>query len=293
MQESILLNLLECKLTLYGVLPDGSLGAALWSGQVAENLQVRERWITLETRPTGARYPVQHPLVPQYELSIERVWALPLSQLLGFQPTHTPYVLECVWTEEELGIWHRRTFYGVTIQQRTLNSVSIEAGHVDGQEFAAQYFLADYGATGTPAAPVVALPWRVLWQGDDGERPLYLYTEADGYVEAEDAEPETRAVIESDGSRIEFAGANDAVVETVASGVKVWTLHDELPKTRPQLRFYRGPVLLAAVTPTGLWARSIQDMALPATGFALCHEQQVVGRIAPGVTAALTWTVEE
>ena len=101
MQNTIILDLIEAKVTLYTVAADGvSLGSALWSGQVAERLTVREQWVVLETRPAGAPYPIKHPLVPQYEVSIERVWALPLNNLAGFSPTNQTYVLEVIWTED-------------------------------------------------------------------------------------------------------------------------------------------------------------------------------------------------
>ena len=84
MQNTIILDLIEAKVTLYTVQADGlSLGTALWSGQVAERLTVREQWVVFETRPAGAAYPIKHPLVPQYEVSIERVWALPVRMVKG------------------------------------------------------------------------------------------------------------------------------------------------------------------------------------------------------------------
>src|ERR1035438_1269246 len=141
MQNTIILDLIEAKVTLYTVQADGlSLGTALWSGQVAERLTVREQWVVLETRPSGAPYPIKHPLVPQYEVSIDRVWALPLNNLAGFSPTNQTYVLEVIWTEEDTQQRHRRRFYGVTIEERSFAPQSIESEFVDGQQFAAQYF---------------------------------------------------------------------------------------------------------------------------------------------------------
>ena len=290
--SAILLNLLEARVTLYATQSDGSLGAAIWSGQSAERLTVRERWIKVETRPTGARFPRQHPLVPQYDLSLDRVWALPLSDLVGFHPAPQIYILEILWTEEDGGQWHRRTFYGVTIDARNLASQTIETEFVDGQEFQAQYFLADSGPGSAPPTPPVSVPWRVVWSGLDGTWPLYSYDPATGFTEQAGALASTHAVIAADGSRIQFAGASVPVLTTSATGVSVADLHDQLPALGPQLRFLQGETLLAVVTPQGLWARVLRDGALPPTGIALQYAGTPVAVVAPGATVALAWDVE-
>ena len=71
--------------------------------------------------------------MPQYEISIDRVWALPLSELAGFSPTNQTYVLEVIWTEEESQQWHRRRYYGVTIASRSFAAQNIESEFVDGR----------------------------------------------------------------------------------------------------------------------------------------------------------------
>ena len=149
---------------------------------MAERLTVREQWVMLETRPSGAAYPIKHPLVPQYEVSIDRVWALPLNNLAGFSPTNQTYVLEVIWTEEDTQQWHRRTFYGVTIASRSFGAQNIESEFVDGQEFAAQYVLVDAGGASYPPQPVVAMPLVVFWSGSDGYFPLYTYDTLSGFL---------------------------------------------------------------------------------------------------------------
>ena len=84
-------------MTLYAQRADGSLGGVIWSGAAIENFHHAEKWLTVETRPSGRRYPAQHPLVAQHQLSIERVWALPFAQLGGFVATEQTYVLAVVW----------------------------------------------------------------------------------------------------------------------------------------------------------------------------------------------------
>lgn len=291
MNNSILLNLLEARVTLYATQPDGTLGPSLWSGAPVERMTVHERWLSVETRPTGAKYPRQHPLVAQYELSLDRVWALPLNQLAGWHPQAQDYVLDVVWIEEDAGDWHRRTFYGVTVDERAFEAADMEHGFVDRQSFRAQYFLLETGSQFVVPTPTVAVPYRVLWSGPDGSWLLYNYTEAGGFVAAPDAAAESHATLASDGSSVRFAGAPAPALATNATGVAVGELHDRLPPTGPQVQFYRGNTLLGVVTPEGFWARNLRDASLPEEGFALKHQAVTVGRIGSGVSAALSWQV--
>ena len=301
MLNTIVLNLLEAQVTLYATNADGSLGAALWSGQAAEHLSVKERWLTVETRPTGAAYPVQHPLIPQYDIAIDRVWALPLSNLTGFQPTSQNYILEVIWTEEESQQWHRRMFYGVTIVERSFAPQNIESEFVDGQEFAAQSFLADSGASGVSPPTVVAVPLVVYWSGADGYFPLYNYDSVNGFVLADGATVAGHATIATDASSgalsIQFDGTSAPVLVTSATGVTVGELHDTIPTALPSLLFYYGTALLAAVSPAGFWARVIADTpsggALPGgVGFTLEFQAQAVAMVQPGQVTALAWTAQ-
>jgi len=306
MINTIVLDLLEAQVTLYAVAADGvTLGAALWSGQVAEKLTVREQWITLETRPTGAAYPIKHPLVPQYEISIDRVWALPLSELAGFSPTNQTYVLEVIWTEEESQQWHRRRFYGVTIASRNFGAQNIESEFVDGQEFAAQYVLVDAGGASYPPQPLIAMPLVVFWSGSDAPSgvALYNYDPMNGFVLADGASTSGRVTIAADGSCIQFDGAASPVLATTAAGpnlglaVTVGELHDTLPipTGSGQLQFFLGTTLLGVVTTVGLWARVIADApsggALPAAvGFEFEYAGVPVMVMNPANCTALAWT---
>ena len=302
MSNTIVLDLLEAQVTLYAVAADGvTLGAALWSGQAAERLMVREQWVTVETRPTGAAHPIKHPLVPQYEVSIDRVWALPLSNLAGFSPTNQTYVLEVIWTEEDTQQWHRRRFYGVTIASRSFAAQNVESEFVDGQEFAAQYVLMDAGGAGEPPSPVVAMPLVVFWSGPDAPSgvALYTYDTLTGFVAV--ADTSSRATIAADGSSIQFNGnyGNNGsyALQTSTGGVTVGALHDTLPipTGSGQLQFFLGTTLLGVVSPTGLWARVIADAPssgeLPAAvGFQFEYAGAPVMVMNPANCTALAWT---
>jgi hypothetical protein len=307
MLNTVVLNLLEARVTLYTVAADGlSLGSALWSGQVAERLTVREQWVTLETRPAGAAYPIKHPLVPQYEISIDRVWALPLNNLAGFSPTKQTYVLEVIWTEEDTLQWHRRRFYGVTISSRSFGAQNIESEFVDGQEFAAQYVLVDAGDPSEAPSPLVAMPLVVFWSGSDAPSGVALYTYAPSggapFTLVPGATTAGRATIAPDAPSggalsITFDGGPSGlppVLVTTATGVTVGELHDTLPTDLPQLQFYIGTTLLAVVNTAGLWARVIADApsgALPAvTGFEFEYAGVPVMVMNPTICTALAWT---
>lgn len=286
-------------MTLYAAQADGTPGDAIWSGQVAERLSVRERWLTVQTRPTGAAYPVNHPLVPTYEIAIDRVWALPLSNLIGFQPGAGNYVLQVVWTDEDSGNWHRRTFYGVTLSARSFTPQSIEGEFVDGQEFAAQYFVADAGNAWTAPGEVTAPAAAVYWNGPDGYFPLYNYAPSGGasFTLVPGATTVGHATIAEDGSSITFDGPNlglassEPVLATTASGVTVAALYDTLPTDQPQLLFYYGTTLLAVVDTAGFWSRVTSDGPLPGDPvFTLEYQGQPVAVLEPGQATALAWT---
>jgi hypothetical protein len=291
--NQIVLTLLEAQVSLYASDANGNpTGAAIWSGQPAERLQVRERWIVKETRPSGAAYPRQHPLVAQYQIGIERLWALPVDELIGFQPDGETYVLDIVWTEEDTQAWHRRTFYGVTIASRDLESRDIESGHTDGQEFAAQYFIPGSGGGVAPTAGPPPVAYATIWNGTDGRLPLYTFDPVNGFAEVTPGNAASRVTVAEDGSAIQFAGSSSPVLQTTSCGVTVASFHDQFPTTLPRLEFWFGTQLVAAVTPDGLWVRSLDDGALPAatTGqFVLEYQGTPAVLLGAGLAQSPAW----
>lgn len=292
--NQVAFTLLEAEVKLYKADASGNPGAEVWSGQLAERLQCNETWLGVETRPTGARYPKQHPLVPQYRIHIARLWALPLSALIGFQPDHQNYVLDIVWTEEETQQWHRRTFYGVTITTRNLEPPAAFE-FLEDQEFLAQYFVPTSGSVATAVPPIPAAACVVRWVGTDGSRLLYTYDAATKtFTETNAGDAATRATIAADGSSIQFYGEGTAVVTATADGLTLANLHDSFPATSPRLEFYYGTELVAAVTSDGLWAWSLADGTLAAAvagQFQLQHSGTTMALLGPGLTKALAFNV--
>jgi hypothetical protein len=186
-------------------------------------------------------------------------------------------------------------FYGVTIVERSFASQGIESEFVDGQEFAAQFFLADSGTVNETPPAVAATPLLVYWYGPDAPSGVALYNCAPSggasFTLVPGAATAGRATIAADGSTIFFDGADAPVLATSAAGVTVAALHDTVPTDLPQLIFYYGAALLAVVSTSGFWARVIEDGTLPGTtGFQLQYQGVTVAEIAPGESAALAWT---
>ncbi len=249
------LTLLEATLTLYPANADGSprVNEAVWSGACADNLRVREQWLHRETRPTGARHPRRHPLVPQFEISIDRVWALPLSQPGGFLATHEKFVLDVVWIDEDSGRWHRQTYYGVTISERSQVSRDTDTGFSDNQVFNAEYRDEPTGGTGTPPAVGADLPYLVKWVSRDETVDLYSYNTST-HVFTALASTTSRATIANNPFTITFAGDGAPMVDLNTSGVLSAVAFIEGMPTDgdlPRLDFFRGQSRIASVSRNG------------------------------------------
>lgn len=293
----VALNLLEAQLTLYPANADGSPDTTrpIWSGAPAERLTTRERWIVVETRPTGARHPRKHPLVAQYGLSIGRVWALPLSNLTGFHPDETSYVLDVVWRDEEPSgqrPWHRRTFYGVTIAERDFDSQEIAGGVLDNQEFEAQSFLPDEGFGEVPAV-VADAPYVVYWRDRSGAIPLYSYNPVSHAFTAI-GPVSGRATIGYTANRlaIAFSGAAGNALATLPEGLAVAGLFQRTPDNSalPRLDFYFGSTRVGSVSVAGLWAREFRDDLAPAAAagaYALYADNNLVASLSAARVCAL------
>jgi hypothetical protein len=174
----VALTLLEATVTLYPANVDDSpiVSAPIFTGAQAENLQVVDQWIKLETRPSGAKYPKRHPLIPQYEISLGRVWAFQWADKAGFQPANQRYVLDVTWTDEDAGDWHRETYYGVTISRRSRHSRNIDEGFQDDQVFEAEYVaMAGGGGVIPPLSGV--LPKTVRYISATENLVLYNYSD--------------------------------------------------------------------------------------------------------------------
>ena len=294
--QGVCLNLLEATVALYPANTDGTpqLDAPLFIGAPAENLHGFERWLKKETAPTGAKYPREHPLVPQYEVTIGRIWALPEDSVLDWQADHAQYVLDVLWVEEETQAWHRKTFYGVTVNEHGWDAKDVENGLVENQSFKAQYMvpaggtLAGDGSGGAsinpPPLPAV-LPYRVFYNDANSSVLLYIYNPGTGNFTAV-AATAGRATIANRPLVIRFAGAPAPVVTAemalayrngggyrngndyrAFTGMQTAGIFSEAALAWPQLDFYYGFARVATITPAGIFgADFIEDTPVAAAG---------------------------
>lgn len=248
LMNTIAMTLIEATLTLY---PADATDAPItdqpiWSGVEANNLEIAEHWVKVRNTPTGVRVPRNHPLVAQYQIGIERVWALPLGDLLGFKPVKNRYVLDILWTDEESGDWHRETFYGVTISERTRRSKEVDGGFVENQQFEAEDVKQDSGRGTPPPLPTAPLYTVKYIDTDNRVTSLYTYDASTrAFTEATSGVTAGKATIVQDDTsfRVQFAGASWPALEILPSG----ELHAAQLKTGtaeasdlPRLEFYCG-----------------------------------------------------
>ncbi len=319
--NKIVLNLLEATVTLYPADTTGApvLSLPIWTGAPTEKLTVRERWRIKETTPTAAKYPRRHPLIPEYDLNLGRVWLLKTADLSGWTAGHQNYVLDVVWTEEESGQWHRRTFYGVTIAEHGLDTRDIDNGFTDDQVFAAQYYVSASGE-GYPPAISNALPYTVVFTGADGV-PVLLYTydpalhqftaQAELAARATIAyvgncltvtfDPDTAPTlrcVKSDPKNYRNSGAyrQSSFYRAGVKGLLVPALRSTVPVPGelPRLDFFYGALRTATLTRNGLYDVAFtQTTPSPAAGrFALYANSELIATLAAGMVSAEEFIIQ-
>lgn len=259
--NTICLTLLEATLTLYpaNAIGEPMLDQPLWMGTPAHDLSVRDRWIKVQTRPSGSKFPRNRPLVPQFEISIGRLWALPLSQLAGFIPDRGRYVLDIVWREEDTDDWHREVFYGVTISERDRAARDRDGEFTENQVFDAEYFVGTNGV-GTPPAIPPTLTYSVRYVSASENLELYGYNpDTDLFTESAGSPTTTRATLTYTPDHtgyfdVLFAGNVTPSLRVNAAGqVEVYALRQGSPTQAdmPRVEFWYGQNRVAAVTRSG------------------------------------------
>jgi hypothetical protein len=317
--NTICLNLIEATVTLYPANADGTpqLAAPIWCGAAAENLHGTEKWLQKETMPSGARYPVKHLLVPQYEISIGRLWVILETEYLDWLTLYSNYVLDIVWVEEETQEWHRKTFYGVTINERGWDAKDVENGLMENQSFAAQYYVPDGGAAWT-TPPIIspALPYQVIYTDATGSVLLYTYDQPSNVFTAVAALTGRANIGYSGGAfAVQFAGDATAVVRTTVNSL-LYRNHTAYRNSQPynqaqfqvrggifsgvpaaadlpRLDFYYGSVRVCAITTNGLFDVNF-DAVEPsaATGkFGILAGSNLIATLAAGEVDAKNFVI--
>jgi hypothetical protein len=152
----------EAVLTLYPASADGALlGAAVWSGALANSLRMSRQYEEVKVMGAGERYATAHAVDEEHVLTVERTWILRRALPQDFVPgRNQQYLLEIVWSEDpamyRAGLqraWHRRTYYGVTGRSIEEQSVRTNQFAVH-QTFRAQRFAQAGGVVEAGGAPI-------------------------------------------------------------------------------------------------------------------------------------------
>lgn len=268
---TIVLTLMEALVTLYPAGPNGApiTSNPIWMGVDADNLTVAERWKVVETRPTGAKYRVKHPLVQDWEINIARVWALDVQNLNGYQTDGGQYVMDVIWTDQDGGQWHRETFYGVTISgDHDRASRGVDGGYTENQRFEAQYMIPASGG-GTPPAINPNLPYYVQYVGASGppgivvqkgpQLPIVLYNydpNTSAFTLASPGANTNTATLTNSGTdfNITFANAALPALDVDNSGiVEAQAFISGAPPDSdlPRVEFMYGSTRLASISAAG------------------------------------------
>ncbi len=265
-------DLLEATVSLYLQNSAGGAGALVAQDLRAENLRGTEKWIVVQTRPSGALYPVNHPLVPEYTVNIGRLLAYDFSNPTGIQTAQPglgnaqTYVLDIVWNDETGIGWHRETFYGVTIASRNGDARDVESGVMDNLEFQAQYMIPAAWSVSvpTPPAPATLPPLYVRYLDATGTNVIvYTFAAPAGpaawtYVPTLGAINPNLIVQDSFGNfAVTFSGhAAPALSLASSDGILRMSLLvvGDTPTAAdlPRLDFYAGNTRLGSVTEKGI-----------------------------------------
>ncbi len=271
--NTIFLTLLEATVTLYPANRAGQpvLSQPLWTGVAVADLTVQDRWIKVETRATGAPYPRKHNLSPQFEITLGRVWALPLAQMAGFTPARDHYVLDVVWREEDTLDWHRETFYGVTINERSRAAHDRDGEFVDNQVFDAEYVSPPTCGKGVPPPIELGVPLTVHWVDEAGDVLLYSYS-----PNTKAFTPQTslagRATVSGSlttAFRVVFADVLHAAMRVTADHkIETFSFRQTWPDPSrgPRLDFYYGTNRIGSLTRAGEFHASHLRIQPPLAG---------------------------
>ena len=123
------------------------------------------------------------------------------------------YVLDVLWQADPGGseLWHRKTFYGVTIAERGWEARDVESGLMEGQQFAAELMLTDGGLVNPDTPPAASQPMVVNYTDASGTVLLYAYNATTGAFTAQTTTT-GRAVITQSPFSIQFAVDEGPVV---------------------------------------------------------------------------------
>lgn len=149
-RDNVPFFLREAVISLYPAGADGTslTGLAVWSGALANQLQLREALEEMKIAGSGDTYATAKHIDEEHLIEIGRTWILRKQFLQDFRPARNQqYVMEIVWSTD--GVWYKRTYFGVTGRVVTTESRGTNQFLV-GQTFRAQSLAESNGVTGAP-----------------------------------------------------------------------------------------------------------------------------------------------
>lgn len=232
-------------------------------------------------------------------------------------------MLDVVWQDEDTQLWHRRTFYGVTIQEQGLRDRDIESGFIDDQTWTAQYMVPTPAPSPTPPPPISnVIPYLIYYRDANGITTLlYSYDNtAKAYTAVADTTGKATVGYVNSQFQIQFAGAAEPIVVCVSSNdldyqngdnyqdtvpyraglnglvIQGGDMFDRTPLSSevPRLDFYYAQTRICSVTASGFFAPSY-DEGTPESGtgnFEASVASNLVATFGPGLTNAEEFVVD-
>ncbi len=172
------LTILEAKWALYRQQADGEalLAFPVWTGGCVDRVRLNDEPIERETWPTGEPAPKAHHIGKRHSIELDKLWKVEGSEPFDYQlELDQKYVLVITWQEERSGLWHRRTYYGVTDKGISIEAAVDPLRPTQAIQWRAEDMIAEGGYSQRPSYAPAVKPWRLKWAGADGEFWLFNY----------------------------------------------------------------------------------------------------------------------
>lgn len=136
------LRLAEAVISLYPEDAEGNAVTAspVWIGARVEGVELDAQLEEVESTPSGAASREFEPLGELHHIRIERIWVLSAATLSGSALARGRFVLEILTEDRRLRVWHRRTYFGVTMLSNRLRSQGL-MHYGEQQEFRARRYV--------------------------------------------------------------------------------------------------------------------------------------------------------
>lgn len=177
--KEVSLVLAHATLSLYHADANGNpiLSSPIWMGARTEEVELNQSIEEIPSTPSGALHVETEHGFEHHEIRISRMWVLPTKAsergLDYAMPRGPRHVLVVYGEDRATGIWHKRTYYGVSAQIYNLRSLGV-LNFGANQSFRAQYFLSDGGGADSSGQPISTTSICEFPVGFTHEPPLVI-----------------------------------------------------------------------------------------------------------------------